>query len=691
VLEIKLEESVSQLTAVEVNGNSNKDKANNEYSVVSALTFSMDEVTRYSGGRNDVGRLVANYAGVATSSDARNDIVVRGNSPTSVLWRIDGIPVPSPNHFSTLGTSGGPVSALNTNMLKNSDFLTGAFAAEYGNTNSAVFDLNFRSGNTQKHEFMLQVAAFSGFEFTAEGPMNKAKDASYLISARYALAGIAARLHLPIGTGASPNYSDLSFKFDLPNKKKIGKFSIFGVGAFSYINFIGSKTTETDLFADKYSDQYVKSGFGILGIKHSIPVGKNAYVKTILSGSIGVATLDQYEYPDSVNRKYVIKGRDYNTVVRLSSYYNRKFNAKTNLRTGMLTEVYFLKTLTDNRQKTTDWVHQRNFDGVLSLLQPFAQIQYKPVEVITLNFGVHLQYLTINNSWSAEPRAAISYQPHPRHTISLAYGWHSQMQPLPVYFYRAPLPSGDYDNSNRQLDFTRAHHIVLAYDVKIANDWRIKLEPYIQFITGAPVEIAYSSFSILNTGADFIFPDKGFLRNAGLGRNMGAEFTLEKFFSKGYYGLLTVSVFDSKYKGSDNVWRNTTFNNRYIVNFLAGKEFKMGKQKRQAITLDLRFATSGGRWYTPIDEAASLAAGEEVRIDSLAYTKQYPYYMRLDFKIGFRMNDKKGRISQTFFLDFENLTFRKNIFETRFDVHTGKLYNVYQMGFFPDVLWRLSF
>lgn len=691
ILEVKLEESVNAMTEVEITAETRKDRAGNEFSAVSARTFSMDEVTRYSGGRNDVGRLAANFAGVATSNDARNDIVVRGNSPAAVLWRIEGVPVPSPNHFSTLGTSGGPVSALNTNMLKNSDFLTGAFAAEYGNTNSAVFDLGFRSGNTQKHEFMVQIAAFSGLEVLAEGPLKKDVSSSYLVSYRYSFAALAGALKLPIGTAALPYYQDLSFKFDLPGKPKFGKFSLFGVAAYSNINFIGKKISDEDLFADPYTDQYVKSGFGVLGLRHSIAAGKSAYVKTIFSLSTSVSTLDQYDYPDSVNRRLAIKGRDYNNVARLTSFYNRKFSAKTSLRTGMLTELYWLMVSTDSRATTPDWVAQRKFNGVMALLQPFAQVQYKPLEAITLNLGVHSQVLTTNGSWSIEPRAALSYQPHPRHTITAAYGWHSQMQPLPVYFYRSPLPGGLYDESNKNLDFTRAHHIVLAYDIKIVNDWRIKIEPYIQFITGAPVERMSSSFSILNTGADFVFPDNGFLTNAGIGRNYGGEFTLEKFFSKGYYGLLTVSVFDSKYKGSDGVWRNTAFNNRYIVNFLAGKEFRIGKKKRNAITMDLRFATSGGRWYTPIDSAASVAAGQEVLITSQAYSKQYPYYMRLDFKIGVRMNSKKGKLSQTLFFDFQNLTFRKNVFQARYNPRTAQINYVYQIGFFPDVLWRLNF
>jgi hypothetical protein len=327
----------------------------------------------------------------------------------------------------------------------------------------------------------------------------------------------------------------------------------------------------------------------------------------------------------------------------------------------------------------------------LALLQPYAQVQYKFTDQFTLNAGLHGSYLTFNNSWSVEPRASLAYNFLPGQTLTVAYGWHSQMQPLPVYFYKARKADGTYDDSNRNLDFTRSHHIVLAYDAKFAKDWRVKIEPYVQFLNGAAVDRTPSNFSMLNAGADFVFPDKGFLDNKGVGRNFGVEFTLEKFFSKGYYGLLTASVFDSKYKGSDNVWRNTTFNNRYVLNFLAGKEFKVGKDKRHALTTDVKFTTSGGRWYTPIDAEASKLAGKEVLLENQAYTKQYPYYLRLDLKFGFRLNSKKKKISNSFYVDFQNLTFQKNVFESRYNPRTQQVNTVYQNSFFPDVMYRITF
>jgi len=691
ILDFKLEENVTEMAEVVVRADEEKDRPLNTYSTVSSRTFSMEEVNRFSGGRNDVGRLVSNFAGVATSNDSRNDIVVRGNSPSGVLWRLEGVPIPNPNHFATLGTSGGPVSALNTNLLKTSDFMTGAFAAEYGNANASVFDLGFRTGNAQEHEFLAQLNVFSGFELMAEGPLNKTKGGSYVVSGRYSFAGIGAAIGIPIGTAAAPNYTDISFNIDLPANEKFGKLNIFGIGAYSFIDFIGSELTEEDLFADPNSDRYPRSAFGVLGAKHTKYLNENSYVRTTLSTTLEYSSFNQYDIPANEARKHVTDQKSYTSGMRINSYYNRKFNAKLSLRSGLTAEAFYLNSTLDDRSSSPDWIQVRDYDGALALLQPFAQLQQKFNEKLTLNVGLHGSYLTTNNSWALEPRASLAYRFLPAHTLTLAYGWHSQMQPLPVYLYKAPLGDGTYDDSNADLDFTRSHHIVLAYDVKFARNWRIKFEPYVQFITGAPVERAASSFSMLNAGADFVFPDKGLLENTGQGRNMGVELTVERFFGKGFYGLVTGSLFDSQYKGSDEVWRSTAFNNRYVINVLAGKEFKVGKDKRNALTADIKFTTSGGRWYTPIDTEASIAQGREVLQEDKAFSEQYTGYLRLDVKFGFRLNSRKKRISNSFYIDFQNVTFQKNIFESRYNTRTQRIDNVYQNGFFPDVMYRITF
>jgi len=696
-LSLGLEESVTQLNEVVVVAETEKDRTVNEMTAISARTFDLEEVNRFSGGRNDVARLVGNFAGVAVADDSRNDIVIRGNSPTGVLWRLEGVPIPNPNHFATLGTTGGPVSAVNPNMLKTSDFLTSAFPAEYGNALAGVFDLGFRSGNKDRFEGMFQLAAFSGFEGMVEGPINRKKQSSYLVAYRHSFVEVADAVGIPVGTNATPNYRDLSFKLDL-GQSRAGQFSVFGILAWSDIDFLGDEIDETDLFANPNQDAFVRSRFGTVGLRHNIIVGTDSYFRTVLSVSAVESLYDQDDLLEGTNEKIrTVESLDRELTYNLSSYYNKKFSPKFTMRTGILVQLQELRTEVQDRENRPDldddgipdWVTVRDFNGGNGLYQAFWQGTFKPSEKWTINAGLHGQYFDLNDSWAVEPRFAVNWQVRPRHKLSLGYGLHNQTQVAPVYFYEEPTPTG-INQSNRRLDFTRSNHFVLGYDTRFGSDWRLKVEAYNQFIDNVPVDDTLSSFSMLNAGADFVFPQRANLVNEGTGMNYGLELTLEKFFSKGYYGLLTASIFQSKYEGSDEIERNTAFNNQYVVNFLAGKEFKIGKAKRNALTLDMKLTTAGGRYYTPVDLEASREAGEEVLIEEEAYSLRQPNYFRLDIKFGFRLNSKK-RFSQQFFIDLQNITNNDNLFSRRYNEVTGEVNDVFQAGFFPDILYRIQF
>lgn len=699
ILEFKLVESVTLIEGVVISARTKKDLTINEMSTVSTRTFSLEEVTRYSGARNDVARMAGNFAGVATADDSRNDIVIRGNSPTGVLWRLEGVPIPNPNHFSTLGTTGGPVSALNPNLLKNSDFLTGAFSAEYGNALAGVFDVGLRSGNKDQSEFTAQLAAFSGFEFMAEGPMNKKKNASYLASARYSFVQIADYLGIPIGTNATPNYRDLSLKLDFGSGKR-GSLQLFGIGATSNIDFLADEIDGSDLFADPNSDAYVKSGFGVGGLKHNIVLGKRSYLRTVASVSTSQNTYIQDNYLDDPDRtKFeAINSKNINTIITLSSFINKKYSARFTARAGVIAELYQLNL--DNRSRDDqpdldgdgfpDWVSIFDFQGNTALYQAYIQTKYKLSDKLTLNLGLHSQMLSLNDDFALEPRAAINWEFGTGSRLSFAYGLHQQMQPLPVYFFTEQIDAGIFERTNENLDFTRSQHFVLAYDLSLSSAWRIKAEVYYQAVDKAPVDQFSSTFSVLNAGADFVFPDRGSLVNNGEGRNYGLELTVEKFFQKGWYGLFTGSLFDASYVASDGVRRSSAFNNQYVGNFLFGKEFKVGANRRNAFTFDMKVTNAGGRYYTPVDLAASQAAGLEILDDSKAFSERFDPYFRLDTKFGFRLNGKK-KVSHQFFIDLQNVTANDNIFTRRYNEVTNEVNNVYQSGFFPDILYRIQF
>ena len=687
ILDIAMEETFKQLNEIVIK-TSNKGGTINKLASVSARTFSMEEVNRYAGGRSDPARLVANFAGVNAPDDSRNDIVIRGNSPVGVLWRIDGMNVTNPNHFAAVGTTGGAVSALNTNLLKSSDFFTSAFPAEYGNATAGVFDLGLRNGNNKKRETTFQLGVITGLEATTEGPFSKNSDASYLVGYRYALAGIAQKLGVNIGTTATPTYQDLSFKLN-SGTTRFGKFSLFGILATSDIE-IGGGNANT-LYGNGNQVDF-GSKIGIIGVNHFKQINKRSFLSSTVginyssTDQTGFAT-DRMTTTDYIKEVSNVAKTSYN----FSSTYNSKINSKLFFKAGIQDEVIGL----DLFYKTKDNINQPykqiwDYNSSTNLAQAYAHFKYNVTEKLTMNAGIHSQLLFLNNSTAVEPRLGLIYTVNNKSSFNFGYGLHAQMQPINVYFLQSIDASGKTVYNNKNLDFTKSHQFVLGYNIQPFNDWRIKTEVYYQSIYNAPISTYSSSYSMLNTGSSFKTDLQDNLTNNGTGKNYGVELTIEKFFSKGYYGLFTSSLYSSKYTGSDGVERNTAFNGKYVFNALAGKEWKIGSAKRNKFSTDVKFTNAGGRAYTPIDLAASNAIGRE-QLSSNVYSSFYDTYYRIDLKAGYTMNSGKRKISHTISLDLQNVTNHKNIFSEQYDDRTQGIKKTYQLGFFPNLVYKFQF
>jgi len=684
VLNIEMEEKLSDLGEVVVTAKKDKDKAINEMASVSARTISIEEMTRFSGSIQDPARMAQNYAGVAGAADDRNDIIVRGNSPTGVLWRLEGVDIPSPNHFAALGTTGGPVGMLNANNLKNSDFLSSAFPAEYGNALSSVFDLKLRTGNTEKYEFLGQIG-FNGFEAGVEGPIGIGKNASVMANYRYSTLGVISALGIDFGTGfAVPQYQDVTFKVNIPTENA-GRFSLWGLGGISFIEFLAEDNGDDNLFNEDDENSRFESNTGVVGLSHLYFFNDNTFSKLSLAVS-GTETLGDVESVNADGSTVPLFGQDYNQSKYIANWkFNRKFNAKNRLTFGLQQELYNV-AVQDSfyREDDTMWIPLLDYSGNSGLSQAYIQHQYRVNDKLKINSGLHAQYFSLNGSTAIEPRVGLQYEANNLNTFSLGAGMHSQLQPIVIYFIQN---EDTPEITNDELDFTKSIHLASGWDRTLNENMRLKLEAYYQYLYDVPVESVSSAFSLLNTGADFGFPDRTNLVNEGTGENYGLELTLEKFFSNNYYFLITGSVFESTYKGSDEVKRNTLFNTNYVTNVLAGKEFKLNE--KFSITADAKVTYAGGRRYTPILLTESIEAGETVRDENNIFGERYNDYFRPDLKIGFRHNAKK--FSQTFSVDLQNFTGSENVFVQDFKESTGEIATTYQRGFFPDVRYQILF
>ncbi|WP_342089087.1 TonB-dependent receptor [Dyadobacter sp. OTU695] len=690
VLDLTMTESVLSLDEAIVSHKRSEDHtvANNEMATVSARPFNASETIRYAGSLGDPSRMAANFAGVSGANDTRNDIIVRGNSPASLLWRLDGVNIPNPNHFGALGTSGGPVSILNANLLAKSDFLTGAFPAEYANALGSVFDLKLRKGNDEKHEFWGQLG-FNGLEAGAEGPYSKNSKASYLVDYRYSFFGLLENVGFEVA--GTPYYQDLTFKTDIPVGKK-GQLTAWALGGRSKVTFLG-KDIDTDK-PDAYGNENenIRANFrnGAAALSYEHRFTDRTYGKLTFSGS----QTDQNNEVDTVIYR---SGKEIEAEIlsakidymqrkfSVNTFLSHKFNARDRVSAGVIMD--FIRYDLGNRELYPLDIIRRDSKGETMFTQVFGQWKHRFNERLTLNTGLTFQNLQLNASRALEPRLGLSYQLRGA-SLNVAYGLHSMMQPMLTYFYQTEQVDGSYALTNKELGFTRSHHVVVGYDRMLAENLRLKIETYYQWLFNAPVERAPSYYSALTEGADFGPENKGNLVNEGTGRNYGLELTLEKYFSDNYYFLITASLFDSKYKGSDGIERNTPFNNRYVVNTLAGKEFKLGK-RGNVLTISWKLTVSGGKYVIPINTAASAEENRQVDDYDQAFAEQQDAYFRTDLKIGYKINQR--RLTHELALDLQNFTNNKNIFQQAYNARTNRVGTAYQQGFLPIPFYRLTF
>jgi hypothetical protein len=701
VLNIEIEESSEMMDELKIVASENKE-VNNEMAIVSSQQFSVEETERYAGSRGDPARMASNFAGVQGTDDSRNDIVIRGNSPLGVVYRVEGVDIPNPSHFAITGSTGGPTSMLNNKLLGNSDFFTGAFPAEYGNSTSGIFDLKLRNGNNVKHEQQLQFGIL-GAELLAEGPFKKGGASSYLVIYRYSTLGMFTALGIDIGTTAVPRYQDLSFKMNFPLKKG-GNLALWGIGGNSTIDIMVSTqkdTSEVDLYGENDRDQYFRTAMAVGGITYSKSINENTYFKSTVS----VAKDMQRSKHELVSRRIVNGEFVVDSVYDYMAYYfnnnrvsnatsiNRKFGKKNVLKVGYNLE-YFMATYRDSILKVdtvvNDFRTRWNSNASFLLGQAYAQWKHKFSDKLIMTTGLHAQYFSLSNAVSLfEPRFGLKYVIDSKSDIAFGLGRHSQTQPLYNHFYILP---GNTAPHNTDMGFSFSNHSVLSYSRRWSKKLGTKIETYYQQLSNIPVEVKPSAFSLINQGSGFarFFPDS--LVNEGTGYNYGAEFTIEKYFSDKWHAMITGAVFESKYKGSDGIERNTDFNGRFAVNFLAGREFKFNDKNTLMVGTKLTWA--GGRRYGFVDITRSQQERELIFLDEGYNERQFRDYLRLDLKLTYRKNVRK--VTHEVSLDIVNVTNRQNILGLTYvpvdgNPNINPIRENYQLGFLPLFFYRIDF
>ncbi len=681
VLTIAIEEELLQMEEVVVVANE-KDRTINEMVLVSARTFSVEETRKFAAAINDPARMASSFAGVISTDDGNNNISIRGNSPNGLLWRMEGVDIPNPNHFVNPGTSGGGISILSSQLLTNSDFMTGAFTAEYGNALSGVFDLSLRRGNNEKSEFTFQ-AGFLGTDLAAEGPIAKNYKGSYLVNYRYSTLSLLSKIGVPLGDFVT-NFQDLSLNIYLPTGNN-SSLSVFGFGGLSNQN----KSAEQDSLTwsseiDRYSTTYF-SNTGALGLKHTLFLNDNSYLQCAVVFSGNEIGDDIYKLDDQYANVSWFYDNFSNSKITFSSILTTKLSARYSIRTGIyLNQLNYNLKQRSFDQEADQMITDINSKGGTQSIQAFSQVNIRATDRLTLNAGFHYLHLLLNNSFSIEPRLSASYSLSQSQRINIGYGLHSQVQPLGTYF-------GEYEDNgqifhpNKNLGLSKSHHFVIGYDQSLNPYLRMKIESYYQYLFNIPVKPGVAeTYSILNQQWTYMIDP---LVNEGFGKNYGLEFTLEQFTVNNMYFLISTSVYNSLYKTQENKWRNTRYNGNVNIAFTAGKELFLSKDR--VLGLNFRSILSGGLRTTPINLEASVEKGETVFYEERAFEEQNPAYFRTDIRLSLKKNKPKS--THTLSLDIQNVTNRKNSYGKYFEPITGTITTAYQTPLIPVLSYKIEF
>ncbi|MEN8156550.1 MAG: TonB-dependent receptor [Bacteroidota bacterium] len=683
VLEIGLIEQVEMMDEVVVKAYNQKDKPLNSMSTVSARSFSVEEAQRYAGGFDDPARLASSFAGVATGYLDDNAIIVRGNAPKGLLWRLEGIEIPNPNHFANLSTfGGGGVSALSSLMLANSDFFTGAFPAEYGNAMSGVFDIKLRTGNNEKHEHAVQIGAL-GLDLSSEGPFSKNGKASYLFNYRYSTFGLIKPI-LPEEANI-PVYQDLCFKINLPTDKA-GVFSLWALGADDKIKFEADADTSVWSYTHDQEVGYATQRMAAIGLNHRYILGSKTYLNSTLalSGDYTEFAVDYLDFDLTPNASHYIN--NLNKKYTLTSTLNHKFSAKHTNRTGFIVNNLHYNNLLQYAPSIGDkLVTTADENGSSNLIHLYSQSKFNLSSRFVFNLGMHGLYFDMNSEVVLEPRAGATYHLTNRQSISLAYGKHSRLEPQSLYFARV-MEGNEVTYPNKGLSLSKAHHFVLAYDINLNSNIRLKVEPYFQYLYDIPVS-PDSSYSTINMEADWFFTEK--LVNRGTGTNLGIDLTLERFLKEGFYYLFTASLFESKYVGGDGIERDTRYNSNYVVNLLVGKEWSMGITENKFLGVNARLNMLGGQRVLPLDRASSLTQGDVVYDYSRPFEDQKPNIIHLNASITYRINKKKH--ASIWSLQVLNLLGAKENYGYAYNYRTDQLEEEQIAVVVPSLSYKIEF
>jgi hypothetical protein len=687
VLNSVMENSAKTLDEVEVTFTKERGIPNNEMANSSVFSIEPTDARRIAGGLDDPIRVAGTLPGVtASSSFSANFVSIRGNSPRSLKYQMEGVELPNPTHFARIGGSGGTFTIFSMQLMDKSDFYTGAFSSQYGDALGGVFDVKFKKGNSQQHEMTFQIGSL-GVDLGSEGPLSKKNNSSYVVNYRYATVGLGR-----IGNPSSPTYQDFSFNLDIPLAQSKAKLQFFGIAGTSDRTRAALKDSADWKESLDRTTLYLASTTVSVGGVYKKFVGTKSVFKATIVGSYS----KQSDNKDYIQNDFSIINQKINEYTSIPITGALSFKHKFGMRHSNITGLSYNTTAHDWRAEKYSFNQNRQLilmdgSGRSNLFQAFTQSKISLTDKFEILAGVHFLHYDVTNQYTIEPRVSLNYQLNSKHSLSISSGMHSQVENYATYLYEQTNSLGETVFPNKNLGLAKAIHYIIGYKGKVFTNHRLRIEAYYQQLYNVPVDSF--SFSTINLEE---LSDLRALTNGGSGQNYGIDVGFERYTDNGLYYIFNASFWRSYYTGGDGIQRSSAFDNKFNLRFIVGKEYKLrasatkkGVDRFRAFSWNESFNVLGGQVYTPLDFVNSKLEQETIYDESLAFTQTGETLLFLDFNFSYTINKKERKT--VWAIQIKNLLNNGNALYREYDTVLDQEVVVKSTSFFPNIYYRLEF
>jgi len=627
-------------------------------------TFNLDfeEVRRAPGSVEDISRMVQVLPGVSPGNDQRNDLIVRGGSPSENLTMIDGIEIPNINHYPSQGSSSGPIGMINVKFINEVNFSTGGFSAKHGDKLSSVMDIKFREG--QRKSFLADInLSTAGFGAVVEGPM-LSKNGSYLFSFRRSYLNL---IRSAIRLAAVPNYWDFNLKavYDI---NKNNKLTFIGIAGLDKISFEGSASEVSDEnpYGNAKGDQeQFTAGFNLTTLF------KKGFIQTTFANS---SNYYYYLLTDITTNAVVFDYDSYESDFNLNTEIFYQLSRNSSITLGGGGRYIRFKNDLYVRPDTTEFgdplpVLNINLKSEFNKGSAFAQYSLKLFkDNVIFNAGLRYDYFSgINKKHAISPRAGLSIKLLPITTLNFSTGIYTQ---APEYLWVTS------DPLNKDLKYIKTYHYVAGIEHLFADDLRVTVEAYYKSYSDYPVSVYIPTLILVNGGSENGPNFVGEATSKGYGYVKGIDFSLhKKLTGSGIYGMINYSLSESKFTALKGGPKPGSFDYRHNLTIIAGYQLS----NDWLIGIKYRYTT--GRPYTPFDVEKSIIAGRGVYQTDKFNEARYKDYNRLDIRVDKKWNFKKLTIIS--YVELQNVFDTTNVYQYFWNEYKNQQGTIYQWAFLP--------